>query len=69
MKGDNFNFKYQLQNLKYFFDRLIKLFKRMIKHKDKEKVYLEVLKAMHDNKIINNKICDGILGYNEFVKK
>ena len=69
LKSDNFNLKYQLQNLKDFFDRLIKLFKRMIKHEDKEEVYLEVLEDMHDNRIINDKTFDNILGYNNSTKE
>ena len=69
LKNDNFNLKYQLQNLKDFFDRLIKLFKRMIKREDKEEVYLEVLEDMHDNRIINDKTFDNILGYNESTKE
>ena len=69
LKRDNFNLKYQLQNLKDFFDRLIKLFKRMIKREDKEEVYLEVLEDMHDNRIINDKTFDNILGYNDPTKK
>lgn len=69
LRNDNFNLKHQLQNLKDFFDRLIKLFKRMIKHEDKEEAYLEVLEDMHDNKIINDKTFDNILGYNEPTKE
>ena len=69
LKRDNFNLKYQLQNLKDFFDRLIKLFKRMIKREDKEEVYLEVLEDMHDNRIINDKTFDNILGYNDPTKE
>lgn len=69
LRTDNFNLKYQLQNLKDFFDRLIKLFKRMIKREDKEEAYLEVLEDMHDNKIINDKTFDNILGYNEPTKE
>ena len=69
LKSENLNLKYQLQNLKDFFDRLIKLFKRMIKHEDKEEVYLEVLEDIHDNGIINNKTFDNILGYNEPTKE
>lgn len=69
LKSDNFNLKYQLQNLKDFFDRLIKLFKRMIKREDKEEVYLEVLEDMHDNRIINDKTFDNILGYNDSTKE
>lgn len=69
LRTDNFNLKYQLQNLKDFFDRLIKLFKRMIKREDKEEAYLEVLEDMHDNRIINDKTFDNILDYNEPTKE
>ena len=69
LRTDNFNLKYQLQNLKDFFDRLIKLFKRMLKREDKEEAYLEVLEDMHDNRIINDKTFDNILDYNEPTKE
>ena len=69
LRKDNFNLKYQLQNLKDFFDKLIKLFKRMIKRDDKEESYLEVLEDMHDNRIINENTFDDILGYNDYVKE
>lgn len=69
LKSKNFDLKVQLQNLKDFFDKLIKLFKRMIKRDDKEETYLEVIGDMHDNRIINEKTFDDILGYNDYVKE
>ena len=69
LKSKNLDLKVQLQNLKDFFDKLIKLFKRMIKRDDKEESYLEVLEDMHDNRIINDKTFDNILDYNEPAKE
>lgn len=45
------------------------MFKRIIKCEDKEEVYLEALKDMNDNKIINDKTFENVLGYNKSTKE
>ncbi len=62
-RKDNFNLKYQLQQLDQLFKRLINFLKRMINRKDKEDVYAEVVDDMYNNQIISEKTFDNILSY------
>ena len=59
-RKDNFNLKYQLQELQQLFEKLINFLKRMFNRKDKEDVYSEVISDMYDNKIISEKTFDRI---------
>lgn len=62
-RKDNFNLKYELQELKHLFEKLINFLKRMFHRKDKEDVYAEVISDMYDNKIISEKTFDRITGW------
>ena len=59
-RKDNFNLKYELQELKHLFEKLVNFLKRMFNRKDKEDVYSEVISDMYDNKIISEKTFDRI---------
>ena len=61
-RKDNFNLKYQLQELQQLFEKLINFLKRMFNRKDKEDVYSEVISDMYENKIISEKTFDRITG-------
>lgn len=69
LKQDNFNLKYRLQQLEDFFNKLINLFKRMIKKDSKKETYLEVLEDMQDYRIISNDTIDEILKNKNNVKE
>ena len=62
-RKDNFNLKYQIQELQQLFEKLINFLKRMFHRKDKEDVYAEVISDMYDNKIISEKTFDRITGW------
>lgn len=62
-RKNNFNLKYELQELKHLFEKLINFLKRMFHRKDKEDVYAEVISDMYDNKIISEKTFDRITGW------
>ena len=62
-RKDNFNLKFQLQELQQLFEKLINFLKRMFHRKDKEDVYSEVVSDMYDNKIISEKTFDRITGW------
>lgn len=62
-RKDNFNLKYQLQELQQLFEKLINFLKRMFNRKDKEDVYSEVISDMYENKIISEKTFDTITGW------
>ncbi|MCI7558667.1 MAG: plasmid recombination protein [Clostridium sp.] len=62
-RKDNFNLKYQLQELQQLFEKLINFLKRMFNRKDKEDVYSEVISDMYENKIISEKTFDRITGW------
>ena len=62
-RKDNFNLKFQLQELQQLFEKLINFLKRMFHRKDKEDVYAEVISDMYDNKIISEKTFDRITGW------
>ena len=49
-RKDNFNLKFQLQELQQLFEKLINFLKRMFHRKDKEDVYAEVFGDLYDNK-------------------
>jgi len=69
-RKDNFNLKYQLQELKQLFEKLINFLKRMFNRKDKEDVYVEVVSDMYNHQIISEKTFDRITGCgNEKSKK
>ena len=68
-RKDNFNLKYQLQELQQLFEKLINFLKRMFNRKDKEDVYAEVISDMYDNKIISEKTFDRITGWNNDLEK
>lgn len=63
VKKTNINLKYQFQQLEQLFKKLINYLKQMINRKDKEKIYSEVVGDMYNNQIINEKTFDNILGY------
>lgn len=69
LKQDNFNLKYRLQQLEEFFKKLVNLFKRMIKKDSKKESYLEVLKDMHNNRIISDNTIDDILNNKNTIKE
>ena len=69
LKQDNFNLKYRLQQLEDFFKKLVNLFKRMIKKDSKKESYLEVLKDMHNNRIISDNTLDDILNSKNNIKE
>ena len=62
-RKDNFNLKFQLQELQQLFEKLVNFLKRMFNRKDKEDVYAEVISDMYDNKIISEKTFDRITGW------
>ena len=62
LRTDNFNLKFQIQELIELFEKLINFLKRMFHRKDKEDVYAEVISDMYDNKIISEKTFDRIIG-------
>lgn len=62
-RKDNFNLKFQLQELQQLFEKLINFLKRMFHRKDKEDIYAEVVSDMYDNKIISEKTFDRITGW------
>ena len=62
-RKDNFNLKYQLQELQQLFEKLINFLKRMFNRKDKEDVYSEVISDIYENKIISEKTFDTITGW------
>lgn len=59
-RKDNFNLKFQIQELQQLFEKLINFLKRMFHRKDKEDVYAEVVGDLYDNKIISEKTFDKI---------
>lgn len=69
LRQDNFNLKYRLQQLEQIFKNFVNPFKRMIKRKDKEKSYVEILEDMHNHIIISTDTYDKVLGYGEQKKK
>ena len=62
-RKDNFNLKYQIQELQQLFEKLINFLKRMFHRKDKEDVYAEVVGDLYDNQIISDKTFDKITGW------
>lgn len=62
-RKDNFNLKYELQELKHLFEKIVNLLKRMFHRKDKEDVYAEVVSDLYDNQIISEKTFDRITGW------
>ena len=62
-RKDNFNLKFQLQELQQLFEKLINFLKRIFHRKDKEDVYSEVIGDLYDNKIISEKTFDRIIGW------
>ena len=55
--------KFQVQELKELFEKLINFLKRMFHRKDKEDVYAEVVGDLYDNKIISEKTLNKITGW------
>lgn len=62
-RKDNFNLKYELQELKQLFEKLVNFLKRMFNRKDKEDVYVEVVDDMYKHQIISEKTFDRITGW------
>ena len=62
-RKDNFNLKFQLQELQQLFEKLINFLKRMFHRKDKENIYAEVFGDLYDNKNISEKTFDRITGW------
>ena len=62
-RKDNFNLKYELQELKHLFEKIVNFLKRMFHRKDKEDVYAEVVSDLYDNQIISEKTFDKITGW------
>lgn len=62
-RKDNFNLKYELQELKHLFEKIVNFLKRMFHRKDKEDVYAEVVSDLYDNQIISEKTFDRITGW------
>lgn len=62
-RKDNFNLKYELQELKHLFEKLVNFLKRMFNRKDKEDVYAEVVDNMYNHQIISEKTFDRITGW------
>lgn len=62
-RKDNFNLKYEFQELKYLFEKIVNFLKRMFHRKDKEDVYAEVVSDLYDNQIISEKTFDRITGW------
>lgn len=61
-RKDNFNLKYELQELKHLFEKIVNFLKRMFHRKDKEDVYAKVVSDLYDNQIISEKTFDKITG-------
>ena len=68
-RKDNFNLKYQLQELQQLFEKLINFLKRMINRKDKEDVYSEVISDMYNHQIMSEKTFDRITGWDDIKDK
>ncbi len=68
-RRDNFNLKYQLQELQHLFEKMVNFFKRMFNRKDKTDVYTEVVDDMYSNKIISERTFDRITGWDNEVHK
>ena len=68
-RKDNFNLKYQLQELQQLFEKLINFLKRMINRKDKEDVYSEVISDMYNHQIMSEKTFDRITGWDDLKDK
>ena len=64
-RKDNFNLKYELQELKHLFEKLVNFLKRMFNRKDKEDIYAEVVDDMYHNQIISEKTFDRITGWDD----
>lgn len=64
-RKDNFNLKYELQELKQLFEKLINFLKRMFNIKDKQEVYSEVVEDMYKHQIINEKTFDRIISWDD----
>lgn len=62
-RKDNFNLKFQLQELQQLFEKLINFLKKMFHRKDKEDAYAEVVGDLYDNQIISEKTFDRITGW------
>ena len=62
-RKDNFNLKYELQELKHLFEKIVNFLKRMFHRKDKEDVYAKVVSDLYDNQIISEKTFDKITGW------
>lgn len=62
-RKDNFNLKYELQELKQLFEKLVNFLKRMFNRKDKEDVYVEIVDDMYKHQIISEKTFDRITGW------
>ena len=62
-RKDNFNLKYELQELKHLFEKIVNFLKRMFHRKDKEDVYAKVVSDLYDNQIISEKTFDRITGW------
>ena len=65
LRTDNFNLKFQVQELKELFEKLINFLKRMFHRKDKEDIYAEVVGDLYDNKIISEKTLNKITGWDK----
>ena len=63
-RKDNFNLKFQLQEIQQLFEKLINFLKRMFHRQDKEDVYAEVIGDLYDHQIISEKNFDRITGWN-----
>lgn len=68
-RKDNFNLKFQLQELQQLFEKLINFLKRMFHRKDKEDIYAEVGGDLYDNQIISEKTFDRITGWDNEKEK
>ena len=64
-RKDNFNLKFQLQELQQLFEKLINFLKRMFHRKDKENIYAEVVDDMYKHQIISEKTFDRITGWDK----
>ena len=68
-RKDNFNLKYQIQELQQLFEKLINFLKRMFNRKDKEDVYSEVISDMYNHQIMSEKKFDRITGWDDIKDK
>ena len=68
-RKDNFNLKYELQELKHLFEKLVNFLKRMFHRKDKEDVYSEVISDMYNHQIMSEKTFDRITGWDDIKDK